>query len=58
MDVPGFATPANTMGMGDPVAPTDTSVGSGDAIAVSKERPKKKKKMTSLKKYLKRKRVG
>lgn len=58
MDVPGFATPANTMGMGDPVAPTDTAPGSGDAIAVSKERPKKKKKMTSLKKYLKRKRVG
>lgn len=57
MEISGFATPANVTGMGDPVAPADTTVGSGDIVAVGSEKPKKRK-MKSLKKYLKLKRVG
>lgn len=49
-----FATPASTTGMGNPTAPTDTAVGSGDIPTVAVETPKKKKKMKSLTDYLKK----
>ena len=38
------AVPSNTMGMGNPMAPTDTEVGSGDILCFI---PKKKKKIKS-----------
>lgn len=57
METPVFTTPANTTGMGNPIAPGDNgAVGSGDTF-VTVEKPKKKK-MQSLKKYLKKHRVG
>jgi hypothetical protein len=43
-----FATPANTMGMGNPSAPTDTQPGSGDTLSLClKFNPKKKIKIKS-----------
>lgn len=57
METPVFTTPANTTGMGNPIAPGDNgAVGSGDTF-VTVEKPKKKK-MQSLKNYLKKHRVG
>lgn len=57
MEIPGFATPGNTSGMGNPTAPGETGeLGSGDVIGVQqtpKDRPKKK--MKPLKDYLKNK---
>ena len=50
----GFATPATTLGMGTVTGPTDTSVGSGDTFQPV-QKTKKKKKMTPLKDYLKKK---
>ena len=58
METPIFSTPANTTGMGNPIAPEENGeVGSGDTF-IGDEIPKKKKKMKSLKKYLKTKRFG
>ena len=49
---PGFATPATTTGMGNPSMPGENGeVGSGDIFPTKK----KKKKMKSLKDYLKEK---
>ena len=50
-----FATPANTTGMGNPSLPSETSseIGSGDVFAKAEQKPKKK--MKSLKDYLKNK---
>lgn len=48
-----FATPLNTMGMGNPTLPTDTTPGSGDLLSIS-NKPKKNK-FKSLKSYIKRK---
>ena len=57
MESAGFATPASTIGLGTPSAPGENGeVGSGDTFV--SEQPKKKKKMKSLKDYLKKKRVG
>ena len=57
MEGTGFATPASTIGLGTPSAPGENGeVGSGDTFV--SEQPKKKKKMKSLKDYLKKKRVG
>ena len=55
MEMPGFSTPASTTGMGNPIAPGESGeVGSGDAIAVSQDvKEKPKKKMKSLKDYIK-----
>ena len=47
-----FATPMNTMGMGNPTLPTDTTPGSGDLIAIA---DKPIKRLKSLKRYIKRK---
>lgn len=42
-----YATPGNTMGMGDPKPPTPEEPGSGDLLGKTlKERIKKKKKST------------
>lgn len=56
MEIPIFTTSAATTGMGNPSAPSETNIGSGDTITVC-EKPKKKK-MKSLKDYLKKHRVG
>lgn len=53
METPGFATPASTLGMGTVTGPTDTAVGSGDTFQPI-EKPKRKK-MKSLKDYIKKK---
>jgi len=48
----GFATPATTTGIGNPSMPSENGeVGSGDIFPIEK----KKKKMKSLKDYLKEK---
>lgn len=49
-----FTTPLGTTGLGNPSAPTDTSVGSGDIPTSAVEAPKKKKKIKSLTDYLKK----
>ena len=55
MEAPTFATPANTTGMGNPMAPGENGeVGSGDTF-VANQMTKKKKKMKSLKDYIKNK---
>ena len=48
-----FTTPANTTGMGNPSLPSETAqeVGSGDIFVKVEQKPKKK--MKSLKDYLK-----
>lgn len=51
MEIPIFTTPAVTTGMGNPSAPTETNTGSGDIFV--KPNQKSKKKMKSLKDYLK-----
>jgi hypothetical protein len=38
-----FVTPLNTMGIGNPVLPSDNSIGSGD-IPIMKQKRKKKRK--------------
>lgn len=55
--MPGFATPGNTIGMGNPTAPGENGeVGSGDVIiSTGSNKKNKKKKMKSLKDYLKEK---
>lgn len=57
MEAPIFATPANTVGMGNPIAPGETGeTGSGDIFMADKQKDKpKKRKMKSLKDYLKEK---
>ncbi len=45
-----FATPANTMGMGNPVAPIGDAIGSGDVIGTPSskiEKAKRKRKSKS-----------
>ena len=50
-----FATPTNTIGIGNPITPGENGeLGSGDSFNIVK----KKKKMRSLKDYLKKHRVG
>lgn len=45
MDRSNFATPGNTMGMGNPKPPTPAEPGSGDVMGITKkDKPKKKKK--------------
>ena len=60
METPIFTTPANTVGMGNPVAPGETGeIGSGDTFMVNKQKDKsKKRKMKSLKDFLKDKKNG
>ena len=54
METPDFATPATTTGMGNPMAPGENGeVGSGD-VFTPMDKQKKKKKMKSLKDYLKK----
>jgi len=57
MEAPIFATPASTTGMGNPIAPGENGeVGSGDVFMINKQKDKlKKRKMKSLKDYLKNK---
>jgi len=43
----GFATPMNTPGMGNPIAPTATEVGSEPLVPINKLK-KKKKKLTKI----------
>ena len=56
MDGISPATSMNTMGMGNPTMPTDTEVGSGDMLSISKpgtvKKLKKRKKMKRLKEYV------
>jgi hypothetical protein len=48
------STPANTMGAGDPVLPSETNPGNIGAVVKNKcEKHKRKKKMKSLKDSLK-----
>ena len=42
------ATPGNTMGMGNPMAPTDGEVGSGDTFDHQKAKLRKKRKQKRL----------
>ena len=54
-----FATPGNTLGMGNVSAPGENGeLGSGDIITNQPVKKKKKKKFQSLKDYLKKHRVG
>lgn len=54
METPGFSNPGNTVGLGNPAVPGENGeLGSGDTFIPDK--PKRKKKMQSLKNYLKRK---
>jgi hypothetical protein len=54
METPNFATPTNTTGMGNPSAPGENGeVGSGDTFVANQT--SKKRKMKSLKDYLKKK---
>lgn len=55
MEIP-FTIPADTTGMGNPTAPTDTEVGSGDVLVSGEEHKlKPKKKLKPLKDYIKKK---
>ena len=54
MEINNFSTLCNTTGCGNPTLPTETECGSGDMFVPVE----KKKKMQSLKKYLKKHRVG
>lgn len=44
MDRSNFATPGNTMGMGDPKLPTPAEPGSGDVMGITRKDKEKKKK--------------
>lgn len=46
-----YANPMNTIGMGNPALPTETTVGSGDLLTIDN----KKRKFNRIKKYIKRK---
>ena len=55
MEIP-FTAPASTIGIGNPTLPTDNEVGSGDTFVTGEEHKlKPKKKMKSLKDYIKSK---
>lgn len=48
---PGNATPGNTMGMGNPMAPTDGEPGSGDTFDHQKAKLRRKRKQKRINNY-------